>query len=408
MTDPVTAFLMFLGLLSSAGQQQGQLPAAPPAPPPPAPPPPFHIPPPGDVGPSPAPAPTPVVPAPPTPTPPPMPPWPAPVVPAGLPPFPGPGWVADTPVSQAVADRATYWNPKLWDFPNKRIARPYVIEQFGGRWLAFRAAWHPGSSGPQTYMATEAFRLASAQPVQPSPVAPPPVLPATPAAPAVTPSAPPTPGVVPPPVAPPVPLGPPPGPVSPYPGTGAWQSNTAYVKRYQSALSWLAASKGHPSWDPQGVDGKYGAHTQSAVKAFQRDSGLAQDGEAGAQTAAALDAAMGLAPLPAPPPMPVVPPPQVPPAPPPAGPPPPVSPYPGTGAWQKNGAYITRYQNALTYLSQSLGQPSWNPQGVDGKYGPHTQSAVKAFQAAQSLPVDGQCGPTTAAALDHLLAAGSA
>jgi len=96
------------------------------------------------------------------------------VVPSGLPPFPGDGWTADTPVSQAVADRATYWNPQLWDFPTKRIVRPFVIEQFGGRWIAFRAAWHPGSSGPQTFMATEAYRLATAQPVQPSPVAPPP------------------------------------------------------------------------------------------------------------------------------------------------------------------------------------------------------------------------------------------
>jgi len=403
VTDPVTAFLMFLGLLSSAGSQQQpqQGPPGPPGPPAPAPdvpPAPFHMPPPGDIGPgvTPPPAVTPPLPAPP-----PMPPWPTPVVPQGLPPFPGPGWVADTPVSQAVADRATFWNPQLWDFPTKRIVKPFVIEQFGGRWLAFRAAWHPGASGPQTFMATEAFRLATAAPVAPSPVTPAPVLPA----PTAPPGAPPQPGVVPAPVAPPVPLGPPPGPVSPYPGTGAFSSNAAYIQRYQRALTWLASSKGHPSWDPGGVDGKYGPKTQAAVKAFQAGSGLAQDGEAGAQTAAALDAAMGLAPLPAPLPAPVVPPPVAPPQVPPSGPPPLVSPYPGTGAWQKNSAYIARYQNALTYLAQSLGQPSWNPGGVDGKYGPQTQAAVKAFQAAQSLPVDGQAGPTTAAALDHLLGA---
>jgi peptidoglycan hydrolase-like protein with peptidoglycan-binding domain len=172
------------------------------------------------------------------------------------------------------------------------------------------------------------------------------------------------------------------------------------------ALTWLSSKAGQPPWNPQGVDGKYGPLTQAAVKAFQGASSLAQDGECGAQTAGALDAAMGLAPAPAPLPAPVIPAPVVPPSPPTVAPPASVSPYPGTGAWQTNGAYIKRYQSALTYLSTTLGQPSWNPGGVDGKYGPNTQAAVKAFQGAQSLPVDGQCGPTTAAALDHLLSAG--
>lgn len=312
MSDPVLAFMTFLGLLGASKD-------GPPSPPEPlhrppgdiGPPPPGFVPtpeqepiappPPGPPMPPPSPPPGPVVPpvvpvAPPSPAPAPLPPWPSPVVPSGLPAFPGPGWVPDLPVSQAVADRATFWNKQLWDFPSKRIVRPFAIEQFGGRWLAFKAAWHPGSAGPQTYMATEAFRLVTAAPVQPSPVTPPP-----------------------PPVLPPTPL-PPPPPIPPVPPT---------------------------------------------------------------------------------PPVPVVPAPPVP-----TAPPGPVSPYPGTGAWQTNGAYIKRYQSALTYLSTTLGQPSWNPGGVDGKYGPNTQAAVKAFQGAQSLPVDGQCGPTTAAALDHLLSAG--
>ena len=430
MSDPVTAFIMFLGLLSTAAKQDGIVPPEPAAPPPPEP---FHIPPPGDIGPPPpgfvptpeqAPpevvAPPLVVDVPPSPpaapavapaepAPAPMPPWPTPVVPSGLPPFPGPGWTADVPVSQAIADRATFWNPKLWDFPSKRIVRPFVIEQFGGRWLAFKAAWHPGNAGPQTFMATEAFRLASASPIAPSPVAPTPA----PALPTVAPDAPPVP-IAPVPPSPPVPVVPappvptsPPGPVSPYPGTGAWNGNSSYVKRYQMALTWLSNKSGTPAWNPQGVDGKYGPLTQAAVKAFQGAHGLAQDGECGAQTAAALDAAMGLAPAPAPLPAPVIPPPVVQPSAPPSGPPPLVSPYPGTGAWQKNSAYIARYQNALSFLSATFGQPAWNPQGVDGKYGPSTQRAVKAFQASQSLPVDGQAGPTTAAALDHLLSTGS-
>jgi hypothetical protein len=171
--DPAIAFMTFLGLLGAAAKGGEAGPPGPPGPPGTGPAPgPAPKPAPG-----PKPAPAPGVPAvPPTPAPAPMPPWPAPVVPTGLPPFPGPGWVADTPVSPAVTARATFWNPQLWDFPTKRIVKPFVIEQFGGRWLAFRAAWHPGAQGPQTFMATEAYRLASAAPVQPSPVTPAPVI----------------------------------------------------------------------------------------------------------------------------------------------------------------------------------------------------------------------------------------
>jgi peptidoglycan hydrolase-like protein with peptidoglycan-binding domain len=102
------------------------------------------------------------------------------------------------------------------------------------------------------------------------------------------------------------------------------------------------------------------------------------------------------------------PPPVVPPVVPPGAPsmqkPGPVSPYPGPGAWQTNGAYIARYQRALTYLSQAMAQPAWNTQGVDSHFGPHTQAAVTAFQVANGLSADGKAGADTAAAIDRLLA----
>jgi peptidoglycan hydrolase-like protein with peptidoglycan-binding domain len=78
------------------------------------------------------------------------------------------------------------------------------------------------------------------------------------------------------------------------------------------------------------------------------------------------------------------------------GPPLPVQPYPGTGAWQTNSAYIARYQTALMFLGYNVG-----PTGADGKYGPNTAAAVKAFQTHAGLsPVDGEAGAATAAALD--------
>ena len=71
-----------------------------------------------------------------------------------------------------------------------------------------------------------------------------------------------------------------------------------------------------------------------------------------------------------------------------------------------NAAYIARYQNALTWLAHTAGQPTWDPKGVDGKFGPNTQNAVKAFQHAHGLsPVDGFAGAATAAALDAALSA---
>src|SRR5208282_3752380 len=200
-----------------------------------------------------------------------------------LPPFPGPGWTPDTPVASAITNRATYWNPQLWNFGSKVIVKPYVQEQFGGRWLTFVAAWHPGDKGPQTFMATECWRLASSLPVAdpasvtpqnaPVPVATAQMGPVTFQPNASLPAALPVPAQV-----------------EPYPGPGAWQSNSVYIQRYQTALTWLAWKLATPELDPGGIDGVCGANTKAAVVAFQGVAGVTQDGECGAGTASALDA----------------------------------------------------------------------------------------------------------------------
>ncbi len=58
-------------------------------------------------------------------------------------------------------------------------------------------------------------------------------------------------------------------------------------------------------------------------------------------------------------------------------------------------------QDALTKLG-------FDPGAVDGKDGPNTQKAVRAFQAHASLGVDGIVGPNTRQALVDGLAAASA
>jgi peptidoglycan hydrolase-like protein with peptidoglycan-binding domain len=378
VSSDVLTWLALLELLGRPSEKPKPAPSGPPGPPGP---PGSGTTPPPLPGPAPAPAPVPVAPLVPPGTLPPMPPWPAPPVPGTLPPFPGPSWCPDTPLSDPVTTRAAYWNPQLWDYTSQTIRRPFVQEQFGGQWLSFQAAWHPGAKGAKTYMATEAWRLCTAPPVAPPTPAPVPPAPGPAPAPAQRPP-----------------------PVGPEPASGAWQSNAAFIARYQSALTYLArtVSPPQPSWDPGAIDGKFGPHTSAAVKAYQSAHGLTVDGECGNQTAASLDSAMGYAPsTPAPAPSPSA----TPSAPSamPAGPPGLVGPYPGSGAWQTNTQYIARYQSALTWLSATSGIAAWNPGAVDGKFGPKTQAAVRAFQAAHGLTADGEAGAATGAALDAAL-----
>lgn len=54
---------------------------------------------------------------------------------------------------------------------------------------------------------------------------------------------------------------------------------------------------------------------------------------------------------------------------------------------------------AVTELQRALARDGFDPGAVDGKFGPATERAVRAFQRANGLDVDGVVGPRTRAAL---------
>jgi peptidoglycan hydrolase-like protein with peptidoglycan-binding domain len=76
------------------------------------------------------------------------------------------------------------------------------------------------------------------------------------------------------------------------------------------------------------------------------------------------------------------------------------------------GRWVTLCQEILTHLALAPGgNPAWNPQGIDGQFGPKTDAAVRAFQGdhteppapkgnGKQLAKDGEVGPITWCALN--------
>jgi hypothetical protein len=58
----------------------------------------------------------------------------------------------------------------------------------------------------------------------------------------------------------------------------------------------------------------------------------------------------------------------------------------------------------LDGVQAALAKLGYDPGGADGKDGPRTQKAVRAFQAAMSIRIDGIVGPETRKALVDELA----
>ncbi|MBR0463073.1 MAG: peptidoglycan-binding protein [Clostridia bacterium] len=131
------------------------------------------------------------------------------------------------------------------------------------------------------------------------------------------------------------------------------------------------------------ADGIFGTGTKTAVINFQRTASLRADGVAGPETLTVLDQAYNS--LPSHSTTPVVTP----------------TPEPENPSVLKKGsrgAEVTKLQQNLISLGYLTGK-------ADGIFGTATQSAVRAFQAANGLKVDGQAGTKTLAAVANAIAA---
>ena len=58
-------------------------------------------------------------------------------------------------------------------------------------------------------------------------------------------------------------------------------------------------------------------------------------------------------------------------------------------------------------VQSALSKLGFDPGKIDGKDGPNTQKAVRAFQAQASIRIDGKVGPETRGALSEQLSAKS-
>jgi peptidoglycan hydrolase-like protein with peptidoglycan-binding domain len=138
------------------------------------------------------------------------------------------------------------------------------------------------------------------------------------------------------------------------------------VSRLQFLINF--ASDYYPAVPEISQDGIFGSGTENAVKAFQKQFGLTQDGIVGAATWAKLydlyNGATGTTPSPSAPA------------------------YPGTPL--KNGSRSESVRIAQTLLNAAGASLT-----ADGIFGPATESAVKAFQSRNGLTADGIIGPAT-------------
>jgi peptidoglycan hydrolase-like protein with peptidoglycan-binding domain len=127
------------------------------------------------------------------------------------------------------------------------------------------------------------------------------------------------------------------------------------VRDLQEALKALG-------YDPGPIDGTFGAPTETAVKAFQQAKGITVDGIVGKVTWINIDEADQSEPV---------------------------------LKIGSTGLPVRRAQKRMSLVGYDVG-------GVDGRYGPKTQAAVKKLQQQHSISVDGVVGPQTWSVIDAL------
>jgi peptidoglycan hydrolase-like protein with peptidoglycan-binding domain/TPR repeat protein len=127
-------------------------------------------------------------------------------------------------------------------------------------------------------------------------------------------------------------------------------SNAAHVRALQRRLNSVRYSPGP-------IDGRYGPRTELAVELFQSAHGLRVDGVAGPITLTALRTPSTVF-------------------------------FPGAG-------YSGPGSGAVRGLQRRLRRDGYSSGPIDGRYGPLTTQAVRDFQAAHGLHVDGIAGPQT-------------
>ena len=125
--------------------------------------------------------------------------------------------------------------------------------------------------------------------------------------------------------------------------------------------------------DPGETDGVFGAGTESAVEAFQDEAGLKVDGVVGPSTRSALEDAVGEADVPDLP-----------------------------DDWLLGKAGVLRSGSrgtAVAALQRTLSGLGYDPGPIDGVLGTRTVAAIRSFQTATGLEVDGRAGVVTKRAL---------
>jgi peptidoglycan hydrolase-like protein with peptidoglycan-binding domain len=132
-------------------------------------------------------------------------------------------------------------------------------------------------------------------------------------------------------------------------------SNDPAVRDLQAALKALGQ-------DPGPIDGIFGGKTETAVKAFQQQRGIAVDGIVGRVSWINIDEADQSEPV---------------------------------LRVGSSGLPVRRLQSRMSAVGFDTG-------GVDGRFSPKTEQAVKQLQQQASLSIDGVVGPKTWAIVDAL------